>query len=98
MLFISVNDRTSTGQLTELDPSTLQPRGRFGRSTTTRGPRTNALTQALLVCDLDVSPCEVTPVGGNWTVGSSDSECCGGNFFVWVLFLLSPKRFYATGP
>ncbi|KAK4291427.1 hypothetical protein Pmani_035743 [Petrolisthes manimaculis] len=66
--------RTTTGQLTELDPSTLQPRGRFGRSTTTRGPRTNALTQALLVCDLDVSPCEVTPVGGNWTVGNSDSE------------------------
>ncbi|XP_068218381.1 uncharacterized protein [Palaemon carinicauda] len=65
--------RSGTGQLTELDAGTLLPLRRFGRSTTTtRGPK--KMPGVLVTCDLDVSPCEFTPVGANWTVGSSSSE------------------------
>ncbi|XP_064087636.1 uncharacterized protein LOC135202265 [Macrobrachium nipponense] len=65
--------RSGTGQLTELDAGTLLPLRRFGRSTTTtRGPKKTP--GVLVTCDLDVSPCEFTPVGANWTVGSTSSE------------------------
>ncbi|XP_042240701.1 CRISP/Allergen/PR-1-like [Homarus americanus] len=43
--------RSGSGQLTELDAKTLVPLQRFGRSTTTKGPRKRR--EALLTCDLD---------------------------------------------
>ncbi|KAK7080639.1 Peptidase inhibitor 15, partial [Halocaridina rubra] len=65
--------RSGTGHLTELDAGTLLPIRRFGRSTTTtRGPK--KAPGVLLTCDLDVAPCDITPVGANWTISSSSSE------------------------
>ncbi|XP_045601928.2 uncharacterized protein [Procambarus clarkii] len=64
--------RSGSGQLTELDAGTLAPIKRHGRSTTTRGHQRGP--QPLLACDLDFAPCEVTPIGGNWTVANSESE------------------------
>lgn len=65
--------RAGNGALTELDAGSLLPLIRTGRSTTTtKVPK--MLPDFLLDCDLDSSPCDVTPVGANWTVGSSQSE------------------------
>jgi len=67
--------RSGTGQLTELDAGTLRPLGRFTRSTTTKGPKPKkGSPEVLLTCDMEFSPCDVTPVGGNWTVGETESE------------------------
>jgi len=67
--------RSGTGQLTELDAGTLRPLSRFTRSTTTKGPRPKKVSpKVLLTCDMEFSPCDVTPVGGNWTIGETESE------------------------
>jgi len=67
--------RSGGGHLTELSPDTLTPLRRTGRSTTTKLPRREP--KVLLTCDLDMSPCDFKPVGGNWTVNSTEAE---GNF------------------
>jgi len=69
--------RSGTGQLTELDAETLRPLSRFTRSTTTKAAHTKSKKvspDVLLTCDMEFSPCDVTPVGGNWTVGQTESE------------------------
>jgi len=67
--------RSGTGQLTELDAGTLRPLNRFRRSTKTKGPRSKKVSSnVLLTCDMEFSPCDVTPVGRNWTVGQTESE------------------------
>jgi len=68
--------RSGTGQLTELDANTLRPLSRFTRSTTTKEPKgpKKFVPDVLLTCDMEFSPCDVTPVGGNWTVGQTESE------------------------
>ncbi|XP_071550654.1 uncharacterized protein [Panulirus ornatus] len=65
--------RTGSGQLTELNPETLVPLQRSVRSTTTQGPG-RSKHPVLLTCDLNVAPCEVIHIGGNWTLAESESE------------------------
>lgn len=65
--------RTGSGQLTELNPDTLVPLQRSVRSTTTQGPG-RSKHPVLLTCDLNVAPCEVIHIGGNWTLAESESE------------------------
>ncbi|XP_047475100.1 uncharacterized protein LOC125029251 [Penaeus chinensis] len=67
--------RSGSGHLTELDAHTLLPLRRVGRSTTTKLP--NKEPSVLLTCDLDVSPCNIKPVGGVWSKGNTEAE---GNF------------------
>ncbi|XP_069981482.1 uncharacterized protein [Penaeus vannamei] len=67
--------RSGSGHLTELDAQTLLPLRRVGRSTTTKLP--NKEPSVLLTCDLDVSPCNIKPVGGVWSKGNTEAE---GNF------------------
>lgn len=65
--------RTGSGQLTELNPDTLVPLQRSVRSTTTQGPG-RSKHPVLLTCDLNVAPCDVIHIGGNWTLAESESE------------------------
>ncbi|XP_068217770.1 uncharacterized protein [Palaemon carinicauda] len=60
--------RTKNGQITELDADTLLPSSNSTAPTPKEEPR------KLLVCDLDMSPCEFTRVGGNWSVAQGLSE------------------------
>ncbi|XP_066974757.1 uncharacterized protein [Macrobrachium rosenbergii] len=59
--------RSSAGKLMELDADTLLPSNK-----TEAPPRGEP--HKLLVCDLDVSPCEFIRVGGNWSVAHGPSE------------------------
>ncbi|XP_064087635.1 uncharacterized protein LOC135202264 [Macrobrachium nipponense] len=60
--------RTRSGKLMELDADTLLPQNKTQEAPPREEPR------KLLLCDLDVSPCEFIRVGGNWSVAHGPSE------------------------
>ncbi|XP_063843649.1 uncharacterized protein LOC135090578 isoform X2 [Scylla paramamosain] len=57
--------RSRSGELTELDPTSLTPR---------RAHRSASNPARLLTCDMDMSPCTMSLAGGNWTVMKSLGE------------------------